>query len=73
MPLFACSKCNVVENTALGCYWWEHLKGKAVLCSECGKGKWHGLFPKEDAGSWVPDERGRKAAPGHLFIKKPAT
>lgn len=46
MPLFHCSKCKVVENTALGCYWYEKAKGKPVLCSKCGKGKWHDRFPR---------------------------
>lgn len=46
MPLFHCSKCGVVENTALGAYWYERLEGKPVLCSECSTGTWHGRFPK---------------------------
>jgi hypothetical protein len=46
MPLFNCSKCGVVENTALGEYWYNKAKGKPVLCSECGEGKWHGRFPR---------------------------
>jgi hypothetical protein len=46
MPLFNCSKCGAVENTALGAYWWNRRKGKPVLCSECDTGKWHGMFPK---------------------------
>lgn len=57
MPLFACSKCNTVENTSLGEYWYPVAKGLAVLCSECSTGKWHGRFPKEraDNGNWEPD------------------
>ncbi len=59
MPLFACSKCNAVENTALGEYW---SRIKDPLCSECSSlcgGKWHGRFPKEraDNGKWVPDPK----------------
>lgn len=46
MPLFNCSKCGVVENTALGAYWYERVKGKPVLCSECKTGEWHGRFAK---------------------------
>lgn len=49
MPLFACSQCHAVENTALGEYWHSKAKGKPVLCSECSTGKWHGEFPKEFA------------------------
>jgi hypothetical protein len=46
MPLFNCSRCNVIENTALGAYWNERRKGKPVLCSECDTGEWHGKFPR---------------------------
>ena len=50
MPLFKCQTCGCVENTALGDYWnAKHSEGRAPRCSECGKGKWHGRFPKEDA------------------------
>jgi hypothetical protein len=47
MPLFNCSRCGVIENTALGAYWHERAKGRPVLCSECATGKWHGRFPRE--------------------------
>jgi hypothetical protein len=46
VPLFNCSQCGVIENTALGHYWWHRAKGKPVLCSECGEGEWHGQFDK---------------------------
>lgn len=46
MPLFNCSRCGVVENTALGDYWNARRKGKPVLCSECADGVWHGMFGK---------------------------
>lgn len=50
MPLFKCSKCGAIENTALGNYWIESRNKKPVLCSECGpEGKWHGKFEKRDA------------------------
>lgn len=45
MSLYQCQKCGAVENTALGEYWGREIK----LCSECGRGKWHGKFPKRDA------------------------
>ena len=47
MPLFKCSKCGCVENTA--CYnYWMRVHKKEPLCSECDPeiGKWHGHFPK---------------------------
>ena len=42
MPLFLCTKCGCLENTALGDYWCK----EKPLCSECGFGKWHGEFKK---------------------------
>jgi hypothetical protein len=44
MGLFVCSTCGAVENTALGLYW---AQPDHPECSECGKGEWHGRFPKE--------------------------
>jgi hypothetical protein len=56
MPLFACSSCDTVENTATGDYW---NRREAPLCSSCSPrtGRWHGLFPRMPAGdgSWIPD------------------
>lgn len=51
MPLFACSKCETVENTALGSFWGQSPR----LCSECATGVWHGIFSKKNAfdGSWL--------------------
>lgn len=47
MSLFACTRCNAVENTAVTLGYWSNLMdGEPVLCSECADGKWHGLFPK---------------------------
>ncbi len=42
MPLFVCSKCNGIDNTATaaGGYWLEKIK----LCAECKTGQWHGRF-----------------------------
>jgi len=47
MPLFRCTKCGCVENTACCDYWYQtiHL-GNPALCSECETGKWHGRFAK---------------------------
>jgi hypothetical protein len=68
MPLFACDKCNTVENTALGDYWVHAGKDEPVLCSECSTGTWHGRFPKEraDSGNWEPDR-------GRFLRRKPLT
>jgi hypothetical protein len=44
MSLFACERCDVIENTATSRYW-----DGCALCSQCDPaiGKWHGLFPRE--------------------------
>ena len=66
MPLFVCSKCNCIENTALCGYWWRSkewddddnvIKEDPKLCSECDpqfKRGWHNLFPKQkfDPKKW---------------------
>lgn len=61
MPLYECSKCHAVENTALTNFWWDHIHdGKPALCSECDPeiGKWHGKFDKitaEEYAAKYPD------------------
>lgn len=54
MPLFQCSKCNCVENTAISRYW-RRKEGSPPLCSECDSeiGKWHGVFPKTSAKGYL--------------------
>ena len=49
MPLFECSQCGAVDNTALGNFWERESKGLLRLCTECDEGKWHGVFPKRNA------------------------
>jgi hypothetical protein len=60
MPLFPCSKCNCVEDTALCHYWSARLRQTSAVCSACDPaiGKWHGEFPKESAHGWVNDQSG---------------
>lgn len=60
MPLFACTKCNCVEDTALSHYWSARLRQKSPLCSTCDPtlGKWHNEFPRESAQGWVSDRNG---------------
>jgi hypothetical protein len=60
MPLFPCSKCNCVEDTALCHYWSARLRQTSAVCSSCDAtiGKWHGEFPKESAQGWVSDRNG---------------
>lgn len=50
MPVFLCSKCGVMDNTALTHYWWQvHEEKKPPLCSLCDPeiGKWHGDFERQ--------------------------
>jgi hypothetical protein len=60
MPLFSCSKCNCVEDTALCHYWGARLRQTGALCSACDPaiGKWHGEFPRESADGFVYDRDG---------------
>ncbi len=60
MPLFPCSKCNCVEDTALSHYWSARLRQTFTVCSACDPtiGKWHGEFPKESAAGWISDRNG---------------
>lgn len=60
MPLFKCTECHCVENTALGDYWTAKF-GKSprpVKCSECCDGKWHGKFTKQSANGYYVDVQG---------------
>lgn len=60
MPLFKCSKCGCIENTACGNYW-GLPPDEPPTCSECDTGKWHGHFPKktpEEMGYVPLDNRG---------------
>ena len=56
MPLFVCSKCKTIENTALCRYWFRENKEKP-LCSDCDPKmrSWHNRFSKEkfDPKKWV--------------------
>lgn len=53
MPLFNCTSCSTVENTALSNYWADlYQRDQSVpfnpLCSKCDPriGEWHGRFPR---------------------------
>lgn len=69
MPLYMCSTCGCVENTATGGYWAQqmehHERGGAPpafepLCSEHNPaiGKWHGEWPKKLAEGYVATREG---------------
>jgi hypothetical protein len=60
MPLFPCSKCNCVEDTALCHYWSARLRQVSTVCSACDPtiGKWHGEFSRESAQGWINDRSG---------------
>ena len=66
MPLFVCSQCETVENTALSDFWGRRIGSKPPLCSECGDaGKWHGCFQKRKA-----DATGFVNPAGHFVFAK---
>ncbi len=50
MPLFECTGCHCVENTAV-CNFWTSAGGGKALCSECDPaiGRWHLKFEKRPA------------------------
>lgn len=71
MPVFRCSKCGVVENTATSHYWtrdFEKPEGappSPPLCSLCDPetGKWHDRFERK-----TPEELGLVEGPdGFLY------
>lgn len=47
MPTFICTKCGVIENTAVSDYWVRKLENKLPECSLCSKGTWHGHFERK--------------------------
>jgi len=50
MPIFKCTKCGCVENTAV-CNYWNRKQGSEPLCSACDPeiGQWHNKFPQISA------------------------
>lgn len=55
MPLFECSACHCVENTAVCNYWSQLVDEKPKICSECDPeiGKWHGKFQKMHVDEYI--------------------
>lgn len=73
MPLFNCSQCNCIENTASGAYWGRKMADKPALCSECDTGTWHGLFPKRSASGMLVANDGflwarSESVPSHMRV-----
>lgn len=60
MPLFECTKCGCVENTACCNYWSRKIDKKPALCSACDPdiGKWHGNFEQRPATGMLIDQGG---------------
>lgn len=61
MPLFKCTTCHHVENTALSNYWVAvHVDKSPALCSLCdpGIGVWHDGFPRKPACGMLVDDAG---------------
>lgn len=61
MPIYQCSKCGCIENTASGRYWSQvYLLKEKALCSECDPKvkKWHGRFEKISAKGMAIGEDG---------------
>lgn len=74
MPLFMCTKCGSIDNTATSNYWHTQLRAHDAkqehkpLCSACDPeiGKWHDRFPRRSAAGYLKDQR------GHLYSKEEA-
>ena len=58
MPIFACSQCGHIDNTACTTAWERWAYGDPLLCSLCEFGEWHGHFPR------------RKPKPGVFLVDK---
>jgi hypothetical protein len=76
MPLFRCTECGCVENTACSHYAVRE-RGEPALCSECDPaiGKWHGLFEKGSAEGYLVGNDGflyskEELDGGHLDWRK---
>ena len=53
MPLFVCSECHIVDNTALSKYWWwRHYNDLPPLCTQCAGGEWHNHFDRVEWKDW---------------------
>ena len=66
MPLFKCSKCGCVENTALSSYWWQKRAfdmklAKSVAAPPSKPPRWKPLCSECGTGKWHGE-----------FAKKPA-
>jgi hypothetical protein len=66
MPLFMCSRCGCVDNTATSKFWEQQMTAVELgiehkpLCAECSPQvrRWHGHFPRKLAEGFVADQRG---------------
>lgn len=66
MPLYMCSQCGTVDNTALGGFWRQQLSALSTgeshkpLCSACDPtiAKWHGEWTQKSAEGYVQDRQG---------------
>lgn len=67
MPLFICSQCGHIDNTATSHYWLDVLcDGKPPLCALCDPaiGQWHNRFARMLPNSSMIAEI-REHTPGH--------
>lgn len=59
MPLFVCSICHCVDNTATSNYWLDvgglHRAKRPPRCAQCDPeiGQWHDKFQRMDYQDWL--------------------
>jgi hypothetical protein len=74
MPLFMCSKCGSVDNTATSGYWAQQANAYVAgvpltpKCSACNPeiGAWHNQFPRRRAEGFKQDRRGFIYSPDEI-------
>ena len=62
MPLYECTVCHSIDNTALTNFWDARLHDQPLLCSACDPeiGQWHGKFPRETADEHLAKHPGSR-------------
>lgn len=80
MSLFVCDTCNCIANTATDDYWEQSAvqaqagivrSQRTFQCSECRKGEWHGVFPKQQWDGVTPMKNRGNSGPALPPLRDP--